>query len=178
MPIACTIRDCPKPITCRGWCWTHYNRWRVYGDPLIKTRGNDRTMKFWSTFRRDPSGCWLWTGAVNPQGYGFFYTGSDQVMAHRWAYATMIEPVLDGVDVHHVCEVRACVNPTHLQPIPAVTHRFEHNRQHRPLDDETVRSIRARLAATANVLGTAKHFGVSRDQVRGIAEGRTYCDIT
>lgn len=31
----CIIDGCEKPATApRGWCWTHYGKWRRHGDPL------------------------------------------------------------------------------------------------------------------------------------------------
>lgn len=30
----CSIQDCGKVVLCRGWCQTHYERWRRTGDPL------------------------------------------------------------------------------------------------------------------------------------------------
>ncbi len=30
----CSIEGCGKPYEARGWCKTHYNRWRSHGDPL------------------------------------------------------------------------------------------------------------------------------------------------
>ena len=72
------------------------------------------------------SGCWLWTGPLNNTGYGCFARTS----AHRWAYAAMVGPIPDGYQIDHLCRVRRCVNPSHLE---AVT-RSENNRraaQHR-----------------------------------------------
>lgn len=31
---ACSVPDCGKPPSARGWCDTHYSRWRRRGDPL------------------------------------------------------------------------------------------------------------------------------------------------
>lgn len=33
----CSIIDCPRPRKARGWCSTHYERWRVHGDPMHET---------------------------------------------------------------------------------------------------------------------------------------------
>lgn len=68
------------------------------------------------------SGCWLWTGAKHPTGYGQMRipgTRSDTT-AHRVVYQSLVEPVAPGLVLDHLCRNRACVNPDHLEP---VTHR-------------------------------------------------------
>lgn len=32
----CSIEGCPNPYRSHGWCQTHYERWRKYGDPMRK----------------------------------------------------------------------------------------------------------------------------------------------
>lgn len=60
------------------------------------------------------SGCWLWMGATNPKGYGRF--GNE--MAHRAALRFEGVAVPEGFTVDHLCRVRGCVNPSHLEPVP------------------------------------------------------------
>lgn len=59
--------------------------------------------------------CHLWTGAKSGNFYGNFRSGDSFVGAHRFAYESTIGPIPDGLHVDHVCQVRACVNPAHLQ---------------------------------------------------------------
>lgn len=70
------------------------------------------------------SGCWLWTGAVGTgTGYGRFRMGSrvdDTVrteQAHRVSYELHVGPIPDGLHLDHLCRVRRCVNPDHLEPV-------------------------------------------------------------
>lgn len=35
---ACSIDGCDSPVRARGWCDTHYSRYRRHGDPLYVTR--------------------------------------------------------------------------------------------------------------------------------------------
>jgi hypothetical protein len=68
----------------------------------------------------DPdSGCWLWTGQIGNNGYARFrYKGGQ--LGHRYAYEAAVGPVPEGLELDHLCRVRSCVNPEHLE---AVTHR-------------------------------------------------------
>ncbi len=36
----CTIDECTRPLRARGWCATHWRRWRMHGDPLFTTMPN------------------------------------------------------------------------------------------------------------------------------------------
>jgi len=67
-------------------------------------------------------GCWLWMGYINPKpgkGYGTFYDGKKAVRAHRWAYENFVGPIPEGLQLDHLCRVRHCVNPSHLEPVTA-----------------------------------------------------------
>lgn len=57
--------------------------------------------------------CWLWTGAKTTNGYGAF----DKRVAHRWLYERVVGPVPEGLQLDHLCRVRHCVNPAHLEPV-------------------------------------------------------------
>lgn len=37
--MSCSIPECGQPPRARGWCSTHYQRWRQHGDPLTTTAG-------------------------------------------------------------------------------------------------------------------------------------------
>lgn len=37
--------------------------------------------------------------------------------AHRWSYAVHVGPIPDGLDLDHLCRVRNCMNPEHLEPV-------------------------------------------------------------
>ena len=69
------------------------------------------------------SGCWLWVGSLNPQGYGALAREKNNVgktCAHRIAYELFCGPIPQGLVIDHKCRVRCCVNPAHLE---AVTQR-------------------------------------------------------
>ena len=66
-----------------------------------------------------PGGCWLWMYGKDLCGYGKFKLDGWMQMAHRVAYQHYIGPIPDGLELDHLCRVRGCVNPAHLE---AVTH--------------------------------------------------------
>jgi hypothetical protein len=57
--------------------------------------------------------CWLWTGFRNRDGYGV-YRGR---LAHRVAYIAAYGPYPEGTVTDHLCRVRHCVNPQHLEAV-------------------------------------------------------------
>lgn len=61
--------------------------------------------------------CWLWTGSTTPSGYGQFRVDGRLVPSHRWIYETVRGPIAAGLHVDHLCHVRNCVNPDHLEPV-------------------------------------------------------------
>ena len=64
--------------------------------------------------RPDLGPCWLWTGAVSAEGYACFLAG---VKAHRFAWELANGPVPEWLVIDHLCRVRHCLNPAHLEPV-------------------------------------------------------------
>lgn len=91
----------------------------------VETRGLDSvTRKALSRFKSKISidvvtGCWLWTAGKVGSGYGAFKFCGKQWTASKWI-ATIVYGNLGELEPDHLCRVRACANPTHLEP---VTHK-------------------------------------------------------
>lgn len=66
------------------------------------------------------AGCWEWTGALYPGGYGMVWGGDKLWRAHRLVYVTHVGPVPGGRDLDHYlwpdggCVGRACA--LHTRP--------------------------------------------------------------
>lgn len=60
------------------------------------------------------SGCHLWTGAHNEDGYGWFTVGGKNIRAHRAAYELYVGPIPVGLQVLHSCDQPSCVSVDHL----------------------------------------------------------------
>lgn len=71
--------------------------------------------RLFSNCRIDPiTECWLWTGALNRDGYGSLTHGGRAESAHRAAYKVFVGPIKPPLQVLHHCDVRNCMNPKHL----------------------------------------------------------------
>lgn len=98
----------------------------------------------------DSSGCWLWTGALTHAGYGRLQvteeTGRSTAWgAHRASYTAYVGEIPEGLHLDHLCRVRHCVNPEHLEPVTC-----RENLDRAPLAPSTIRR-----SATACIHGHA-----------------------
>lgn len=58
--------------------------------------------------------CWLWEACRFENGYGYF----DNRKAHRVSYELFKGTIPSGLEIDHLCRVRHCVNPVHLEAVP------------------------------------------------------------
>ena len=112
----CKIDNCGKPVRALGLCGGHYERRRSKGAPT----GPSHSEKFWSKTVAGYGGCIIWTGASGSHGYGTVRVAGKYHSAHRWAYGNKMGDIPRGLVIDHLCRVRLCVNPYHMEP---VTHR-------------------------------------------------------
>jgi hypothetical protein len=112
---SCAVDGCTRLSWSRGMCHTHYEYNRRHGHPTPPSVED----RFWTSV--DTSGeCWLWTGSRQKNGYGRFSLKNRGRLAHRFAYELVVGPIPEGLEIDHLCRVRACVRPDHLE---AVTRR-------------------------------------------------------
>ena len=67
--------------------------------------------------RRTPTGCLVWTGATSNRGYGQINVAGVTRSTHRVAYELAAGPIPEGLTIDHLCGVRTCVEPTHLEAV-------------------------------------------------------------
>jgi hypothetical protein len=72
--------------------------------------------RFWKKVRIKGD-CWTWTGSRSEAGYGRLRVGSDVIYAHRWSYEHYVGMIPDHMEIDHLCGVRHCVNPAHLDVV-------------------------------------------------------------
>lgn len=144
--------------------------------------------RFEASFRRTET-CWLWTKGLNSNGYGSFHKDSahPNMGAHRFAYETYIGPIPDGLLVCHTCDVRNCVNPSHLYAGTEADNsrdmesrgRGNHPKGMRmaaaKLTDDDVREIRRAYAAGGiSQQALADQYGVAQHAVSRIVRGLSW----
>lgn len=65
----------------------------------------------------DPSGCLLWTATLNIHGYGRFTYARRSYTVHRLMYEWFVGPIPPGYQMDHLCRVRHCAAPAHLEAV-------------------------------------------------------------
>lgn len=106
--------------------------------------------------------CWLWTGCTNSNGgYGRVYLSNPKrsQVAHRYIWEQVVGPIPAGMELDHLCRVRNCVNPDHLEP---VTRGENMRRGSQKLSEEKIRAI---LTHPGDGKSTAALLGVSESVV-------------
>jgi hypothetical protein len=112
----CPKSKCVNPIWAKGLCSTHYLRNRVW-DP--------ESAYYRTHVVIDGDECHLWTGQVDQKGYAWY----GRLNLHRRAYEDANGPIPQGLVIDHLCRVRHCINPEHLE---AVTQRENNLRGNSP----------------------------------------------
>lgn len=161
----------------------------------------DPVLRFWSYVEPEPNtGCWIWSGSLNGNGYGAIWVGSRNWPAHRFSWELHNQRrVPAGLLVRHRCDFPLCVNPDHLIPGTAAENSADAKARGRTMSGDRsswrrcpelvlrgeahnmaklceadVLEIRAALAAGARRIDMARRFGVSKGAIGFIARGETW----
>ena len=114
------------PVIAKGYCWVHYQRNRRTGMVTLRPRPMKPAKPIPPTYLQRlfdkidvTSSCWLWKRPNRSIGYGYVTVRGKHQPAHRVAYELFVGAIPEGLEIDHLCRVRRCVNPDHLE---AVTH--------------------------------------------------------
>jgi hypothetical protein len=112
----CSAEDCARPVYSNGRCVTHDQRIRRLGTlelPPVPTLAERLATGITVT----EAGCWLWNGRPGRNGYGRISIGNRVLYVHRVSYEHHVGPIPAGLTIDHLCRVRLCVRPDHLEPV-------------------------------------------------------------
>lgn len=69
----------------------------------------------------ETTGCWEWTASLDGRGYGSVHRHGRVLKAHRHIYGVLVGPIENNIhQLDHLCRVRHCVNPAHLEPVEPI----------------------------------------------------------
>lgn len=145
-------------------------------------------------------GCIIWQGHIGKSGYGHFAVGRRQVRAHRYAFEKANGPIPQGLMVCHRCDVRSCVNPSHLFLGTALDNmqdcaakgRAAWQREHPAwakesqkgeknaravLSAEQVASVRLDVKAGMSRRAAGRKYGVHFNTITAIVSGRSWLGL-
>jgi len=96
-------------------------------DPVKRYGGTEYAEKFAhieNRFSVNADGCWIWNGCVSADGYGQMRFRGKTVYVHRFICEHFHGPISAGLCVDHLCRVRRCGNPNHLEATTISTNNF------------------------------------------------------
>jgi hypothetical protein len=150
---------------------TDHKRGWVKGKPIRFRKGHNHRKGFkWaacSTGYGTP--CWIWQGAKTRNGYGVTTVSGTSTLAHRAFYMMFVGPIPPGLQLDHLCQVRPCVNPEHLEPVTATV-----NVRRSSVTKLTPNAVAEIRATPATQTTLAAQHGVTQGHVSRIKNNLTW----
>lgn len=87
---------------------------------MEQARREELLERWWELVDDSSHGCWLWQGNLNHKGYGRFHIKHSSVPAHVFGYEMIVGSIPEGLELDHICKVKDCVKPSHLEPVTGV----------------------------------------------------------
>lgn len=137
----------------------------------------------------EATGCILFVGRRDSDGYAQIKDRGRAVSLHRWAWESKHGPIPDGSHVLHVCDTPNCINPEHLYlgdhsrnmrdkaergRSGGVPRGREHKRPMAKLNQNQVAEIKRLLARGYRQRDIARDFSVSVATISDIATRKTW----
>lgn len=110
----CKVEDCTRRHQARGWCMTHYARWRRTGTvDLIERTFQDRYRE-----KVKPQGdCLVWEQSPSQKTHPVAYYEGQTMPAHRAVWLDAGRTIPEGKELNHICWTIGCVNLVHLEVV-------------------------------------------------------------
>ena len=175
----CKVDDCERPSKSLGFCNSHYERNKRYGDPLMGRTPNGEQHN-WIDKHAGHSGseCLKWPYST-ARGYGYCHIDGKYASVSR-----------------HMCKIRneaahicgnghlGCVNPSHLEWKTSAENKedqLRHGTRRRgemkksKLTTEAVRDIRRRVAeSNITQVELSSEYGVTSSAIQSVVSRRTW----
>lgn len=165
---------------------------RILHDLFVVT--DELRARFYSKTITASSGCMIWTGAVQRNGYGGFKIDRRKIDAHvvSWRISQGGVPVPLGKLVMHTCDCRMCVNDKHLElgtQTQNMEHAFENGRgddfhargedmPNAVLNEDMVWKIRSTYAMPGmSQRKVAASLGLKYATVRNVIENKAWKNV-
>lgn len=118
--------------------------------------------------------CWVWQLSTDSGGYARYFNGRMH-RPHVEQYHEKYGPVPQGLHLDHLCRIRRCINPDHLEPVTcAENQRRGLNTKLSPGEVLAIRELRANGVSLGAI---SARFGISQTHVCSIAYRRVWKDI-
>lgn len=80
---------------------------------------SEQSARFWEkvALPSNAGECWEWQAGKDKDGYGKFSLVGRTVRPHRLSYVLRYGSIPEGLELDHTCRNRACINPSHLDPV-------------------------------------------------------------
>ncbi len=164
----------PRTSTAAGW---------VRGEPRFFKKGHhirlikrlEWSSELWQVEDRGyETACWIWQQSIDRHGYAIYGSAlriQSSRFAHRESYTRHIGPITPPeLTIDHLCRQHACVNPSHLEPVPHKTNVRRGDTA--KLTAEDAQTIKDLKAAGVYYKDIAARFGVHHSTVYWICSGR------
>lgn len=118
-----------------GYCWCgcglqtslapHTNQPKPWfrGEPVRYIHGHNSgkgphsVIQYIEEDRGYTTPCWIWQKGEASGGYGRLSVNRRTMPVHRYFYEKEYGPVPEGKELDHLCRVRLCCRPTHVEPV-------------------------------------------------------------
>lgn len=152
------------------------------------TKNQSLEVRFHAKIRKEPGGCWIWTGSRTGDSYGTMTVARKTRRATHVALELAGTPLPPGMYALHRCDNPPCVNPSHLYAGTQAENMREFFRKYKPdrrgvlsstatFTEQQVVEIRRRVSAGERTYDLAIEFGASPTSIQRAAYGRTYLNV-